>query len=69
MIFEIVATILCKRLDFLGNGITIYDTYKISSNSDVMIKPFGHWNPDYGLTVPNELIWMRRKSLEGLHLR
>ena len=49
--------------------IDIYDVYRISTNSETILKKFGTWSTTYGLRITDPNIWSRRESLEGHRFR
>ena len=51
------------------NIIDIYDVYRITMESQIILKEFGRWERTYGLIIPDPDIWSRRSSLNGHHLR
>ena len=52
-----------------NNTIEILDAYKITEESNVILKKFGMWSAINGLELQDVDIWSRRRSLEGLHLK
>ena len=49
--------------------IEIYDVYKISHQSSMIIKKLGSWNTASGLQLLDHEIWSRRVSLEGHQIK
>ena len=45
----------------------IFDMYKIGSDKEVSIKPFGVFNSNLSVPIPE--MWERRENMEGYHLR
>ena len=53
----------------LDKSIDIYDVYKITTMSEVVLKMYGTWSQNKGIQVIDSDIWSRRGSLEGHHIR
>ena len=64
--YDTMAFVFTRRSN---NVIEIFDAYRITPSSGLVVKRFGTWSRNHGLKIPDPDIWSRRRSLEGHFLK